>query len=155
MTVSVVIATRDRAAFLTRALDSLEAQVDAPDFEVVVADNGSSDGTPEVVEVHGARGSLDVRRVFVAAPNRGAARNAGVAEARGRIVAFVDDDVFVPPGFLKAHAAAHVGSTPLAVSGPILNVPSYAVQPRPRAANYSRAFLCTCNVSVPRDALLE
>ena len=49
MRLSVVIATKDRAARLERALDSLEAQRDAPAFEVIVADNGSSDGTRALV----------------------------------------------------------------------------------------------------------
>ena len=154
MKLSVVIATRDRAGFLSKALDSLDAQVGAPAFEVVVVDNGSSDATPEVVAERAARGSLEVRRIVVPEPNRGAARNAGIAAARGAIVVFVDDDVFVPEGFLAAHAAAHAGVFPLAVSGPILNVPSYAHQPKPGPLNYSRAFFCTCNVSVPRNALL-
>ncbi len=152
MKFSVVIATRDRAAFLTRALDSLGAQVGAPDFEVVVVDNGSSDATPEVVATHAARGAFALRRIFVAEPNRGAARNAGVAESNGSILVFVDDDVWLPEGFLVAHAAAHDGVFPKAVSGPILNVPSYAAAPLPTPLNYSRAFFCTCNVSLPRTA---
>ncbi len=154
MSVSIVIATRDRANFLARALDSLEAQVDAPAFDVIVADNGSSDATPDVVAERAQRGSLAVRRVFVPQPNRGAARNAGVAEATGDVIVFVDDDVWLPEGFVAAHARAHDGVFPTAVSGPIINVPSYAVQPKPGPLNYSRAFFCTCNVSVPRAAFL-
>lgn len=154
MTLSVVIATRDRAAFLARALDSLAAQAGAPDFEVIVADNGSSDATAEVVAARTAAWAIPLQRVFVPEPNRAAARNAGIAVARGRIVAFVDDDVWLPEGFLAAHAAAHGDSREMVVSGPILNVPSYDVRPKPVAANYSSAFLCTCNVSVPRDALI-
>jgi glycosyltransferase involved in cell wall biosynthesis len=150
---SVIIATRDRAAFLSKALDSLGAQVAAPEFEVIVVDNGSSDATPEVVAAHAARGPLDVRRLFVPEPNRAAARNAGIAAARGTVIVFVDDDVWLPAGFLAAHGAAHAGIFPVAVSGPILNVPSYAQQPKPGPLNYSRAFFCTCNVSVPRAAL--
>jgi GT2 family glycosyltransferase len=60
----------------------------------------------------------------------------------------------LPPDFLAAHMRAHAeGSRDLAVSGPILNVPSYEVRPEPAAANFSRAFFCTCNVSLPRRAL--
>ncbi len=65
---------------------------------------------------------------------------------------FCDDDVYAPPGFLSAHDAAHTLSN-LAVSGPIVNVPGYDVRPKPSLANYSRAFFCTCNVSVPKVAL--
>ena len=154
MIFSIVIATKDRAGFLERALASLERQRDAPPFEVIVADNGSSDRTPEVVREAAARGTLAVQSCFVAIPNRAAARNAGIAKAIGRFVLFVDDDVDVPEGFLAAHAAAQRGVFPLAVSGPILNVPDYGARPLPRAVNYSAAFFCTCNVSVPRSALL-
>jgi glycosyltransferase involved in cell wall biosynthesis len=154
--ISVVIATRDRAAFLERTLASLAQQIGAPSFEVVVADNGSSDDTAGVVErARAAANGLEITRVFVPEPNRGAARNAGVAQARGAIVAFVDDDVWLPPGFLAAHAAAHTYDPfPAAVSGPILNVPSYDARPKPSVLNYSGAFFCTCNVSVPRTSLL-
>ena len=150
---SVVIATRNRADFLARALDSLAAQRDAPAFETIVADNGSSDATAEIVAAR-ANGACVVRRVFVAEPNRGAARNAGIEAAEGETVVFVDDDVWLPVGFLAAHARAHRLSAPLAVSGPILNVPSYETRPRPSLLNYSNAFLCTCNVSIQRAALL-
>ncbi|MFZ1126584.1 MAG: glycosyltransferase family A protein [Candidatus Baltobacteraceae bacterium] len=155
MKLSVVIATRDRAGFLERALESLAAQDDPPEFEVVVADNGSSDATAEVVARHADAGRFPLRRVFVPEPNRSAARNAGIAEAGGPIVVFVDDDVWLPAGFLAAHARAHAdGVFPSAVSGPIVNVPSYETRPKPNWRNFSQAFFCTCNVSVPRSALL-
>jgi glycosyltransferase involved in cell wall biosynthesis len=154
VTVTVVIATKDRAAFLERALASFELQEGAPAFEIVVVDNGSTDRTPDVVREAGAREKLMVRALHVAEPNRGAARNAGIADATGHIVLFVDDDVVLPSGFVAAHAAAHGGLFPLAVSGPIINVPGYDAKPRPKPANYSAAFFCTCNVSVPRSALI-
>ncbi len=150
---SIVIATRNRASLLTRALESLTAQEAAPPFEVVVADNGSSDATADVV-ARAADWQLDVRRVYVAEPNRAAARNAALATAEGEIVVFIDDDVWLPPTFLHAHAKAHRGDGVLAVSGPILNVTSYDERPRPGPFNYSNAFFCTCNVSLPRAALL-
>ena len=56
--------------------------------------------------------------------------------------------------FLAAHAAAHdVEIFPLAVSGPIVNVPDAAERPMPTAANLSRAFFVTCNVSVRAASL--
>jgi glycosyltransferase involved in cell wall biosynthesis len=151
---SVVIATRDRAAFLERALDSLAVQRAAPAFEVVIADNGSSDGTRALVEARRASAPHPIAYAFVPEPNRGAARNAAIALARGAIVVFVDDDVSLPPHFLAAHAAAHAGTFPVAASGPILNVPSYDARPAPTWVNYSGAFFCTCNVSVPRASLV-
>jgi glycosyltransferase involved in cell wall biosynthesis len=148
VTFSVVIATKDRAGLLDAALASLRAQVGAPEFEIVVVDNGSSDATPEVARRHGAQ------YAFVAEPNRGKARNAGIARASGDAIVFVDDDVIAPPHFLAAHAKAHADAVvPLAVSGPILNVPDPAHRPEPTPANFSRAFFVTCNASVGTAAL--
>lgn len=152
--VSLVIATRDRATFLARALESLAAQDGAPPFEVIVADNGSRDATAQIVAERTAAAPYALRRLYVGEPNRGAARNAGIEASSGAIVAFVDDDVWLPPGFVAAHANAHRGGERRAVSGPILNVASYDDRPKPTVLNYSNAFLCTCNVSVPRAALL-
>ncbi|MEO6912622.1 MAG: glycosyltransferase family A protein [Candidatus Baltobacteraceae bacterium] len=152
MNISVVIATKDRAGYLDRALESLGKQIGAPPFEVIVVDNGSTDPTPQIVD-H-ARESLpyEISYIFEERPNRGAARNRGISAAAGEVVLFVDDDIWAPPAFLAAHHAAHTGRD-LVVSGPILNVPSYRQRPKPTVAQYSRAFFCTCNVSVRRAAL--
>ena len=148
MKFSVVIATKDRAELLDGALASLRTQQDAPTFEIVVVDNGSSDATPAVARKHGAR------YAFVAEPNRGKARNAGLAHATGDAILFVDDDVVTPPHFLAAHARAHDEDVfPLAVSGPIVNVADAQQRPVPMVANFSRAFFVTCNVSVRAASL--
>jgi len=145
MKVSVVIATRDRAALLDGALRSLATQVGAPEIETIVVDNGSSDATREVTAAH------DATYVFEAEPNRARARNAGVARASGDYLLFVDDDVVLPPFFVAAHARAHASQTfPHVVTGPIINVPSADQRPVPSFGNASNAFFCTCNASVPR-----
>ena len=146
-----MIATRNRATYLERALASLQAQREAPPFETIVVDNGSTDGTRELVE-RTARGLESLRYVAWPFPNRGQARNRGVAVAAGRYLLFCDDDVQLPEAWLAAHAAAHGNGTPRVVNGPILNVPSYNSRPKPGPANYSRAFFCTCNVSLPKAA---
>jgi glycosyltransferase involved in cell wall biosynthesis len=152
---SVVIATKDRAAFLGCALDSLALQCDAPPFEVIVADNGSTDETAALVEHRRAAGTpFKLTRLFVPEPNRGKARNAGIDAARGEIVLFIDDDVWLPAGFVAAHSAEHDGAD-MCVNGPIINVPSYENRPKPTTLNYSAAFLCTCNASISRDALVR
>lgn len=153
--VSIVIATKDRASYLERALASLHEQIGAPPFEVVVVDNGSSDGTRAVAQRYATDTPLDVRYAYEPQPNRGKARNVGIAAARGALVLFCDDDVLLPHGFVAAHAAAHAGKRTCIVNGPIVNVPSYDDRRKPTAANYSRASLCTCNASVDRSALIE
>jgi glycosyltransferase involved in cell wall biosynthesis len=152
MRLSIVIATKDRAHYLERALDSFGKQIGAPGFEVIVVDNGSTDNTREVAERRRPNQRFDVRYIYEARPNRGAARNRGIAAAEGYLVLFCDDDIYAPPGFLAAHEAAHHTSN-LVVVGPIINVPSYDARPKPTVANYSGAFFCTCNVSVPKTAL--
>jgi GT2 family glycosyltransferase len=148
-----VIATRDRAAALRDCLVALAAQTARGRFEIVVVDNGSSDGTAAVVDDQHSRG-LAVRRLFVAEPNRGKARNAGIAAAAGTSLIFCDDDTVAPPGFVSAHLDARRRSPHGVVSGPIVNVRSATERPAPGPANYSRAFLCTCNAGVARsDAL--
>ncbi len=154
MRISVLIATKDRARALERALRSLEGQIGAPPFEVVVVDNGSTDSTRDIVERAMEMRRPPLRYVYEPEPNRGKARNRGVEVAEGQLVLFCDDDVTVPPGWIAAHDAAHTNDA-LVVTGPILNVASYEERPRPSVANYSRAFFCTCNVSVPRYALVE
>jgi glycosyltransferase involved in cell wall biosynthesis len=154
--ISVVIATKDRAAFLERALESLTQQRSAPEFEVIVADNGSIDATPHVVADAIERVPYQLRRIEAGRANRAFARNRGIDAAAGELIVFVDDDVWLPASFLAAHAAQHPDGGPRrAVTGPIVNVPSYDERPNPSPANFSSAFFCTCNASVPKAALVE
>ncbi|MDQ6726861.1 MAG: glycosyltransferase family 2 protein [Actinomycetota bacterium] len=102
--VSVVIATRNRPDLLRRCLGSLR-DLEYPRFEVVVVDNAASVPADRVV-AEAAGAGLDVR--YVREPVAGLARahNRGVEEARGEIVAFVDDDVAVDGQWLSEIAAA-------------------------------------------------
>jgi glycosyltransferase involved in cell wall biosynthesis len=153
LSVSVVIATKDRARYVERALEALRRQDDAVPFEVIVVDNGSTDDTTGVVERAAKSATAPIRLLSEREPNRGKARNRALKAASGEIVAFCDDDVAIPPQWVAAHARAHGGETDCVINGPILNVRSYDERPKPHLVNYSRAFLCTCNASVPRRAL--
>ncbi|MEV5885105.1 glycosyltransferase [Streptomyces sp. NPDC052020] len=94
---AVVVATRERAGQLARALDSLLAQ-DHPRFEIVVVDNApATEETRELVErEYGER----VRYVREPVPGLAAAHNRGLAAVRGEVVAFTDDDVVADPRWL-------------------------------------------------------
>ncbi|MEV6397596.1 glycosyltransferase [Streptomyces sp. NPDC051907] len=99
---SVVVATRERASQLARALDSLIAQ-DHPDFEIVVVDNApSTDATRDLVQ--SKYGDL-VRYVREPVPGLAVAHNRGVAVADGAVLAFTDDDVVADPHWLSALTA--------------------------------------------------
>ncbi len=92
--ITVVIATRDRAAPLAHTLDRLRRLPDHP--QIIVVDNGSTDGTPDVVRRH-----FPEVRLLALRANRGAgARNLGVRAARTPYVAFADDDSWWQPGSL-------------------------------------------------------
>jgi glycosyltransferase involved in cell wall biosynthesis len=147
MKCSIILPTRNRRVMLMRALDALGAQRGAPEFEVVVIDNGSNDGTARALAER--RDGFPLSIVHEPEPNRARARNAGLEVATGDIAVFIDDDVIVPPHFLAAHAAAHREPGPLTVTGPILNIPSSEDRPKPAWRHLSRAFFCTCNASLP------
>lgn len=147
---SVVIATRDRASLLCAALASLSDQTAAGRFEVIVVDNGSSDDTAMIVTQFER---FDVRGIFVDAPNRAKARNAGIAAAAGAIVIFCDDDTFAPRRFVEAHLGAHERRPNSVVSGPIINVDDPQQRPAVGPQHYSRAYFCTCNVSAAKSDL--
>jgi glycosyltransferase involved in cell wall biosynthesis len=102
--VSVVLATRNRAELLSRAVDSVRAQV-YTDWELVVVDDGSTDETPRLLAEWSA---ADPRIVVVTGRggNVGAARNAGLSAAHGAYVCYLDDDNHMEPLWLKAVAWA-------------------------------------------------
>jgi glycosyltransferase involved in cell wall biosynthesis len=101
--ISVVIPTRNRAKYLDVALVSLAVQPPGIDYEVIVVDDGSTDATAEIVARHRVR--------LVSSPGRGlnSGRNAGAAASSAPLIAFLDDDVRVDPGWLAAlrDGAAH------------------------------------------------
>src|SRR5215467_6944013 len=103
--VSVVIPTHNRLEVLAEVLSALVRQEGAPPFEVVIVDDGSTDGTADWLR-HRSFG-LPLR--VLVQDNRGpaAARNTGVAVAAGRWVAFLGDDTVPAVGWLAAHRNAH------------------------------------------------
>ncbi|MGH7355034.1 MAG: glycosyltransferase [Candidatus Rokuibacteriota bacterium] len=97
--VTLVIATYNHARFLPEALASALAQTLPP--EIVVVDDGSTDDTPAVL----ARYADRVRVLRVDHGGLAVARNAGLAAARGRFVAFLDADDLLDPAKLETQAA--------------------------------------------------
>ncbi|RSM69736.1 glycosyltransferase [Amycolatopsis sp. WAC 01375] len=96
--ISIVLPTHDRAALLPRAVASVRAQR-YPHWELVIVDDASSDSTPKVIA-----GFEDPRIRSIRVEHGGvcAARNAGLAEVTGDVVAYLDDDNTLHPLWLKA-----------------------------------------------------
>jgi glycosyltransferase involved in cell wall biosynthesis len=130
--VTVIICTHNRADMLPQALESLVQQtLEKRLYEVIVVDNASSDDTPEVLRRLRQR-HADCQIVLTREDRVGLgyARNAGVKEARGTYVAFMDDDARAEKDWLRAalDCFEHVKPTPLVIGGPIF--PLYGA-PRP------------------------
>jgi glycosyltransferase involved in cell wall biosynthesis len=127
--VSVIIATRNRAALLSETLDALSQQRWPHDgFEIVVADNGSTDHTRALVEsVAGRTGVPAVRYLHVGEPGKSHAVNAALRCARGDLLAFTDDDVVPEPAWIERISTAFNETDADFVAGRIL--PRWEVAP--------------------------
>jgi glycosyltransferase involved in cell wall biosynthesis len=108
--VSVIIPTHNRKAFVLEAVDSVLAQT-YEDFELIVVDDGSADETGEALEQYGER----LHYLYQANRGVSAARNNGLAHARGEFVAFLDsDDLWLPKklavqvAFMDQHPDAQI-----------------------------------------------
>jgi glycosyltransferase involved in cell wall biosynthesis len=116
--ISLVIPTYERRASIRRLLIALTAQsLPRSEYEVIVAIDGSTDGTLE--EVERFADVLPVRAAWRPNHGRAAARNAGIALSRGEILAFLDDDMEPRESFLEAHLAAHEVGARRAVLGAV------------------------------------
>jgi glycosyltransferase involved in cell wall biosynthesis len=96
MTISVIIPTYNRAAFIKTAIDSALQQTRAPD-EVIVVDDGSTDDTPRILEHYGP----PVRVIRQRNRGRSAARNVALAHATSDAIMFLDSDDWLMPTNLE------------------------------------------------------
>jgi GT2 family glycosyltransferase len=116
--VSVVIPTHERRASVERVLRSLADQSLPPDeYEVVVAIDGSTDGTRELVDA--LRVPFALRSTWKPRGGRASACNAGWRVASAGIVVFLDDDMEATRELLTAHLDAHASAANLGVVGAV------------------------------------
>jgi glycosyltransferase involved in cell wall biosynthesis len=126
--ISVIVPVRNGMPWLDEQLRALVDQECSEPWEVVVADNGSTDESRSVVQQWAAR----VQRIrlvdasIVKGP--GAARNAGARAARGDLLAFCDADDVVQPGWLAGHVIALAGAD---FSGGVFDFWSLNARPAP------------------------
>ncbi|MGO8787156.1 MAG: glycosyltransferase family 2 protein [Terriglobia bacterium] len=103
MKITVILCTYNRCTILAKALNSVAASrlPESIEWEVLVVDNNSSDRTREVVEDYCRRFPGRFRYLFEPQQGLSYARNAGIREGRGYVLAFMDDDVTVEPEWLQ------------------------------------------------------
>lgn len=171
---SVILCTYQRLPILRKSIASFEAQDAEPgSFELIVVDDGATDGTREWLDAH----AFGIPTRVLHKPNGGlaSARNAGIAVARGRLLLFVNDDTLAFPDLVREHLAAHAN---LAATGEEHSVLGSFEQPSAHLATalmrhlersgevfryhdmragglYDHNRFWTCNVSVPAARVHE
>lgn len=175
MKLSVIIPTYNRKETLEKCLKALSVQTyPRSEYEVLVVDDSSADGTESVVEEFRAKENFPVR--YFRQPHRGpaSARNLGIANAGGEIILFIGDDIIAEPALLARHARWHdenprenaamlgyvtwscdMEITPfmewLENGGPQFNYPALIDGGEADPAR----FFYTCNLSLKKDFLIN
>ena len=135
--VSIIIPTYNTANYISEAVDSALAQT-YPDSEIIVVDDGSTDGTRQLLESYGHR----IRYIYQDNQGVSTARNKGVQEAQGEYMAFLDaDDIWYPDKIMKEVSVAEQN----------LQVPLFFSD----AESFNEKGLLKSSNMPPRDALYE
>ena len=165
MFISVVIPTYNRRAILEKCLKSLESQDVCPEiekYEVIVVDDGSTDGTFEWIKNNSS--VLPHVRVLVQDHGGAAAgRNRGVKNSKGDVIVFIDSDLVVTPKFLSSHAKTisknwkKKGHKLCFTYGAVINTNNFE---NPTSENFkvqdiSWAYFATGNVAIDKKLLVR
>jgi glycosyltransferase involved in cell wall biosynthesis len=163
---SIVIPTYNRLPILQKCLLALEVQtLDAQivtDYEIIVVDDGSTDGTIEWLKASTAQ--LPHLKIYEQAhKGASAARNLGVEQAQGDTIVFIDSDIVVMPTFLQCHAdmllqaQARLGDDRVFTYGAVINTANFeepTAEPY-KILDFSNAYFATTNVAIARHWLME
>ncbi len=161
---SIVIPTYNRKPILEKCLRALEQQNASElyaDYEVVVVDDGSTDGTVDWLKTSDEFSHVRLFEQAHGGPS--AARNYGVNEAKGDTIIFIDSDLVVTPVFLESHAKAlseaqaETGGDQFFTYGAVINTANFeepTAEPY-KITDFSAAFFATGNVAIARHWLLE
>ena len=163
MLISVVIPTYNRLPILEKCLRALESQTlhGALDgFEVVVVDDGSTDGTVDWLQQHREQ-FPHVRLIQQEHGGPAEGRNRGVHQANGDVIVFIDSDLVVTETFLASHARAlerswrHLGNRLSFTYGAVVNTANFEnpTEERHKLRDLSWAYFATGNVAIDRGVL--
>jgi glycosyltransferase involved in cell wall biosynthesis len=159
---SVVIPTYNRLPILEKCLRAMESQIYDPDcisgYEIVVVDDGSTDGTIAWLEAH----KLELPHVKLYCQSHGgaaAARNFGVEKSQGDTIVFIDSDLVVESAFLQSHGLALTNDRSdnrCFTYGRVINTANFedpTSEPY-KVTDFSAAFFATGNVAIAKHWLV-
>jgi glycosyltransferase involved in cell wall biosynthesis len=160
---SVIIPTYNRLPILKKCLTALEHQnytASVQNYEVILVDDGSTDGTLEWLQNH--QQDFPHVRCFEQ-PHQGpaAARNLGIEKAEGDTIIFIDSDLVVTETFLQAHAQTLVEAAKnndrIFTYGRVINTCNFENPTNEpyKITDFSAAYFATGNVAIARHWLLE
>ncbi|MBT6121453.1 glycosyltransferase [bacterium] len=165
--ISVVIGTYNQKDKLRRVLDSFFNQtMPAPEYEIIVIDSGSTDGTKELMDSY----SPDCGYKPIVQRNEGksGARNRGVTESNGKYIIITDADMIADKEFVKTHYDAHLETKgTVCFEGVTYNMTDYHWPPDPKkifpyiTGNYPNKkrlgwyYFLTGNISFPKELFLS
>jgi glycosyltransferase involved in cell wall biosynthesis len=118
-TVSVIVATYNRASLLDQCLHHLARQTFSGGDEVLISDNGSTDHTAAVVARRAPTFPAPLSRIVEPRPGKSHAVASALSVASGDIIAFTDDDVNVSPGWMSALRSALIDDDVALAGGPV------------------------------------
>ncbi len=163
---SIVIPTYNRLPILQKCLLAMEAQTYdrqlITDYEIVVVDDGSTDGTIEWLQSN-ASVLPHVKIYEQAHKGASAARNLGVESALGDTIIFIDSDLVVTPMFLQSHVVAlldgqaKAGNDKVFTYGAVINTANFenpTSEPY-KVTDFSNAYFATGNVAIAKHWLID
>lgn len=156
LSTSIIIPTYNRRSLLKRVLRALFSQTYPPDkYEIIVVDDGSTDGTGGMVRRLKAPCTLRYFRQRKGGPS--AARNYGIKQARGEIIIFIDSDILVDSHFVQEHLEYHQKYPRIVAKGPVIHTHTlvHPTGERGKLKDMSTAFFATGNCSVEKKTLLK
>lgn len=156
--ISIIMPTYNRGDCIEASLRAYMNQtVPKDNFEIIVIDDGSTDGTRDLLER--LKKELNYSLSIYRQNNRGsgAARNTGVRHAKGEIILNVDDDALPVPNFVEEHLKIHDMDPNLIVRGPIINVDKPEIRDSEPFLwrHFSMNYFCTANVSTRKEHIFK
>ncbi len=139
---SVIVPTYNRANEIKELLDSLSTQeLSLDEFEVIIADDGSTDNTPEVINSFKKETELNIKTLHQDHNGPGEARNLGMKNAQGKYFVFVDSDCIADKNWLLAYKNAVAEKDVAGFGGPDGVLPNF--KPVQKAIDYSMTSFIT------------